>query len=175
MFRFGGAITQVLLVAAVFFWGIGTPPLSLGAEGPHIERIILSDADEHLVVYFRLEDAFLNKETNQVIQAGIRTDFTFQAELLQVRALLPAQTLAKVELKKSISYDPLSGKYTVKTRGTGEPAATTTSNLILAQYLMTEVSDLKISPMAKLKKGATLPGPPQGRYPQTRDPPQLQV
>ena len=155
MFRPGKNITAFILAAAVLAWGVWAPPLSRGAEGPHIERIILSDADEQLVVYFRLEDAFLNKEVNQVIQAGIRTDFTFQAELLQVRALLPAQSLAQVELKKSISYDPLSGRYTVKTSGPGEPEATTTSNLILAQFLMTEVSDLKISPMEKLRKGAT--------------------
>lgn len=125
------------------------------SQKPGIERIILSDADEQLVVYFRLKDAFLNPEINRLVQAGIRTVITYKAELLLVRAVLPAQSLAQAELVRALVYDPLSGRYRVSTRGREEPAVTTTTNLVLAQYLMTEVADLRICPMDLLGKGQT--------------------
>ena len=134
---------------------LSAPAIPAPAQGPSIERIILSDADEQLVAYFRLENAFLSPEINQLIQAGVKTVITYKAELLLVRAVLPAQTLAQAELVKSIVYDPLSGRYTVSTKGRGEPQSTTTTNLVLAQYLMTEVADLRISPMDTLEAGQT--------------------
>ncbi len=154
MSRFRGTGHRIVLGAVILGLWLLAPPTLSRSEAPHIERIILSDIDEYLVVYFRLEDAFLSDELNQVIQAGLKTTFTYQAELQIVRAVLPAQTLAAAELIKELRYDPLSGRYAVKSMGRGGTTATTTS-LVLAQHLMTEVSDLRLTPINVLRKGET--------------------
>ena len=72
----------------------------------------------------------------------------------RLESLIPSPK-DRVELKKSLRYDPLSGKYFVETPGPDKPVVTTTTSPVLAQHLMTEVSGLRITPMDVLQKGQT--------------------
>ncbi|MBW1713016.1 MAG: DUF4390 domain-containing protein [Deltaproteobacteria bacterium] len=145
--------TARLWLVFSFLFVLAWPGLAR-ADSPHIERVVLTSADDYLKVNFRLVGAFLQDQVNQTLMAGLPTTFTYRAELLQVNALLPAKSLALVELNRTIRYDPLPEQFSVTTEG--QPSRTeTVDDLTLAQYLMSEVSGLKVAPMSALKKGQT--------------------
>lgn len=130
------------------------PPTSQAADEPFIQRVIVTNTTTDLLVYFDVDGAFASEEIRQAVFAGIPTTFTYQIELIETRRVRRDATIIRLEVKRTIKYDPVAQKFTVTDRGhSGE--TTTTNDWSWAQQLMTDVSGLRIIPLAAIERGAT--------------------
>jgi|GEM_PF-2326563 len=147
--RFG-----LVLIAAWQAVSLVSGPFPALAAGAHIERVILSETGGRLKIDFRLAGAFEEAWVRRAVQAGLETRITYRLELVRVRPLLPARTLARRAVTRSLIFDPLRELYLVET---GDPARAPapTASLALAQHLMTEVSGLELAPMKLMDQERT--------------------
>ena len=116
-----------------------------------IENIKLANTRDDLLVYFDVKHAFSDKIT-EAIQSGIPTTFSFYVTLLKTDGSWFDKKVSDIQVKSTISYNPLKKEYTVK-RPWKEDTETLTSSFEDARALMTEIDNLKIIPLGGLVKG----------------------
>ncbi|MBW2617883.1 MAG: DUF4390 domain-containing protein [Deltaproteobacteria bacterium] len=143
-----------LWIVLVAFFCLIAPRTSQAGQEPFIQRVIVTNTTTDLLVYFDVDGAFASEEIRQAIFAGIPTTFTYQIELIEVRRVRRDATIIRLEVKRIIKYDPVAQKFAVTDRGhSGETA--TTNDWSRAQQLMTDISGLRIIPLAAIERGAT--------------------
>ena len=147
--RFIPAFVAAWLAACLLFG-----PYPALATGAHIERVILSETKGFLRVDFRLAGAFEEAWVKRAVRAGLKTRITYRLELVRIRPILPARTVAKKEIIRSLVFDPLRELYLVRTE---DPARLPekTSSLALAGHLMTEINGLELAPMEAIDREGT--------------------
>ena len=141
---------QLLALALGLALSLACPP-EVAAEAT-IRDIIVTNTRDDLLAYFAVEGCFI-PEMKEAIFSGVPTTFTFYVELEQVRDFWLDSGLATLRLDHTIKFDSLKGVYWVSLQEQGgQPQAV--RDFGTACRLMSEVNGLKVSPLARLRKGA---------------------
>ena len=119
------------------------------AEQPYIDRVIITNTAEKLLVYFRVAGAFAQERVRQAVLAGVPTTFTYFVELQEIRRFRPDRDVVRLEMRRTIKLDMLSEEFTVITNNE-QSGARNTSDWDEAQYLMTDVSGLEVVTLEKV-------------------------
>ena len=135
----------------VLFFIILLYAMPLAAKKAYLDEIVLSNTEDHLIVYFGVNGCF-TPEMNTAIESGIDTTFTFFVKLYERRYFWWDLKIADIKIKHGIKYDNLKKIHELR--------LSEKNNEIMhinefdeARRLMAEVVALKVIPLSNLKKG----------------------
>lgn len=125
--------------------------LDAHAQDAILTNITVSNTRDDLLLYLNLEGAF-TEEIKTAILGGVPTSFSFFISLNRVNTYWIDEAIADIEVTHSIKYDSLKKEFTIR-RSWQNSEPEVTESFTEAQLLMTEITSLKIIPLAKLEKG----------------------
>jgi len=123
---------------------------SLGAKQAQIADIIVTNNQDHLLVYFYTKGCF-TPEMNKAIMSGIPTTFTFFLELYKPRSFWPNKKLVAVKLNHTIKYDTLREEFQVTLSERGNQTFIL-KDFAKAQEMMADVSNIQLIPLKQLER-----------------------
>ena len=136
----------VIILLITIQWAV--PAL---AKKAYISGIVITNPEDHLMVYFSVNDCF-TVEMNQAIESGLNTTFMFNIRLYEKRGLWWDRKIADLEISHSIKYDNLKKTYDVRL-SEQENKIITVRDFDEAERLMSDVMALKVTPLSNLRKG----------------------
>jgi len=116
-----------------------------------LSDIVVTNAAEHLIVYFSVEDCF-TAEMIQAIESGLPTTFTFYVQLDERRDFWWDRTVAELEVRHTVRYDQLKKHYELRF-SEGDDEVITVQDFADARRLMSEVVALEVISLDRLEKG----------------------
>ncbi len=136
----------IVFILIVTLWV--TPAL---AEKAYLSDIVITNGQDHLLVYFTVEECF-TPEMNSAIENGIETTFTFFVKLFEKIELSWDKKISDLEVKHSIKYDNLKKIYEVRL-SEQDNKLITVKDFEEAKKLMSEVIALKVTLLSGLQEG----------------------
>jgi hypothetical protein len=121
------------------------------ARQARLSDIVVTNTEEHLIVYFSVEDCF-TPEMVQAIESGLPTTFTFYVQLDERREFWWDKSIVDLEIRHTIRYDQLKKHYELRF-SEGDNEIVTVRDFEDAKRLMSEVAALKVIPLDRLEKG----------------------
>ncbi|WP_020588061.1 DUF4390 domain-containing protein [Desulfobacter curvatus] len=148
-----GAITKFLCAVVFFITGILfiVPDSALAHDSAVLSDIKLANTRDDLFAYFKVENAF-NEKNTQAVENGISTSFTFYVTLFKTSSSLFDKKITDIKTQATIKYNSMKKEYTVVCQWKDAPALTTKS-FDEAKTWMTEIDNLKVVPLDQLVKG----------------------
>lgn len=140
---------RIFLAFVIFLNSYGALP-ALAAKA-YLSDIVITNGEEHLLVYFTVKDCF-TEEMNRAIQNGIETTFTFFVKLYEKIEFAWDKKITDLEVKHSIKYDNLKKLYEVRLSENNNEVITV-KDFDQAKKLMSEVIGLKVTPLSRLLEG----------------------
>ena len=139
------------LISLALFICLMMPRMSLAENTATLANIKLANTRDDLLTYFDVKNAFTDK-ISQAIHNGVPTSFSFYVFLYQTSDSWLDKKLAEVQTKATVKYNSLKKEYTV-TRDWKNESPSTTQSFDEARSWMTEIDNLKVIPIDRLKKG----------------------
>lgn len=127
------------------------PGTLVHAQPARLSDIVVTNTEEHLLVYFTVEDCF-TADMIRAIESGIPTTFTFYVQLNERRQFWPDRTIDEIKVRHTIRYDQLKDLYELRLSD-DEDEVITVADFEEARRLMSEVVALEVIPLARLNKG----------------------
>ncbi|MFC1856089.1 DUF4390 domain-containing protein [Thermodesulfobacteriota bacterium] len=123
------------------------------AKDPSIEKMIITNLNEDVVVYYNLEGAF-KKDIVEAIDNGIPTTFTFLIRLNKMNTLWFDSSVADIKIFREITYDSLKKMYIVTetVKGEAKKELKKTQDFKEAKKTMTEFKSVSLVSSTDLKK-----------------------
>jgi len=135
------------LVLGIIYFSTGLP-VALGAE---VSDLIIHNARGHLILSAKIRDV-ITAEGQVTATEKVSATVIFSIALYQVSRFWFDKKIAHQTATNTIKYDPLKKEYSLmRSWDSGPPLVVGTLNE--ARQVMTEVNDLKVIPLARLKKG----------------------
>jgi hypothetical protein len=125
---------------------------ALWAKQAQIADIIVTNNQEHLLVYFNTKGCF-TPEMNKAILSGIPTTFTFLLEIYKPRSFWPNKKLSAVRLHHTIKFDSLREEFNLTLSERGNQAFTV-KEFPRAQEIMADVSNIQLIPLKQLERNS---------------------
>ncbi len=148
-----GAVTRFLFAIVFFITGIlfSTPAIVLAHDDALLSHIKLANTRDDLLAYFRVENAF-NEKNTQAIDNGISTSFIFYVTLYKTSSSLFDKKIIDIKTSATIKYNSMKQEYAVVCQWKDDPPLITKS-FDAAKTWMTEIDNLKVVPINQLVKG----------------------
>ncbi|MFO7785733.1 MAG: DUF4390 domain-containing protein [Thermodesulfobacteriota bacterium] len=127
------------------------PGMPLHAQQARLSDIVVTNTEEHLLVYFTVEDCFTT-DMIRAIESGLPTTFTFYVRLNERREFWWDRTVVEVKVRHTVRYDQLKNLYELRI-SEDEDEVVTVEDFEEAKRLMSEVVALEVVPLARLHKG----------------------
>jgi len=140
-----------ILLFAVICFNMMVPGQIFADINATLTNIKLANTRDDLLTYFEVENAFKDK-TVQAVKNGIPTTFTFYVSLYKTTSSLFDKKIVDAQIQSTIKYNSLKEEYTV-TRPWKEEPPLITKSFDEAKTWMTEVDNLKVTPLGELVKG----------------------
>ncbi len=121
------------------------------AQQARLSDIVVTNTEEHLLVYFSVEDCF-TPDMNRAIESGLPATFTFLVHLYEKRDFWWDSKIAEMEVKHSIKYDQLKKRYEMRLTERDQEVIFV-QDFQEAKHLMSEVAALEVVPLHRLEKG----------------------
>lgn len=139
-------ITSCLFIAPVI-----APAVALAHDNAVLSHIKLANTRDDLFAYFKVENAF-NEKNTQAIENGISTSFTFYVALYKTSSGLFDKKITDIKTSATIKYNSMKQEYMVVCQWKDGPGLITKS-FDEAKTWMTEIDNLKVVPINRLVKG----------------------
>jgi hypothetical protein len=124
----------------------------LGARQAQITDIIVTNNQDHLLVYFYTKGCF-TPEMNKAIMSGIPTTFNFFLELYKPRSFWPNKKLVALKLNHTIKYDTLREEFQVTLSERGNQTFIL-KDFSKAQEMMVDVGNVQLIPLKQLERNS---------------------
>ena len=124
----------------------------LGARQAQISDIIVTNNQDHLLVYFYTKGCF-TPEMNKAIMSGIPTTFNFFLELYKPRSFWPNKKLVALKLSHTIKYDLLREEFQVTLSERGNQTFIL-KDFAKAQEMMVDVSNIQLIPLKQMERNS---------------------
>jgi hypothetical protein len=121
------------------------------AQNAVLTNIIVTNTRDDLLVYLKVEGAFIEK-MEKAILSGVPTTFSFFISFYQVRNFWFDNKIKDIKVTNTIKYDNLKEEFIVN-RSWEKSGPQVTRSFDEAQNLMTEIDSLKVVPLEQLEKG----------------------
>lgn len=129
------------------------PGMSVHAQQARLSDIVVTNTEEHLLVYFSVEDCF-TADMISAIESGLPTTFTFYVQLNERREFWWDLTVDEIKVRHTVRYDQLKNLYELHlSEDEDEEEVVTVEDFEDARRLMSEVVALKVVPLHRLEKG----------------------
>lgn len=119
----------------------------------YLSDIVVTNTDEHLLVYFTVEECF-TPDMISAIRSGIPTTFTFYVQLNERRELWWDRNVVEIKIMHTVRFDQLKDHYELNFSEEGGEEAMVVDELEEAKRIMSEIVGLKVVPLAELDKGS---------------------
>lgn len=146
-----GAVTTLLFAVIFLIQGSIFIAPAFARDDAIISHIKLANTRDDLFAYFKVENAF-NEKNTQAIESGLSTSFTFYLTLYKTSSGLFDKKITDIKTQATIKYNSLTQEYTVNCGWKDDPALTTKS-LDEAKTWMTDIDNLKVASLDRLVKG----------------------
>ncbi|WP_321493890.1 DUF4390 domain-containing protein [uncultured Desulfobacter sp.] len=148
-----GAVAKFLFSVLFFITAslFIAPVMAYAHDDASLSHIKLANTRDDLLAYFRVENAFTEKNT-QAIENGISTSFTFYVTLYKTSSGLFDKKIASIKTNATIKYNSMKQEYAVACTWKDGPLLITKS-FDEAKTWMTEIDNLKVAPLDSLVKG----------------------
>ncbi len=127
------------------------PPGVIGAQTPTLTDITVSNTNDDLMLYLKLEGSFPEKIKRQILD-GTATSFAFIIRLEQVHDLWFDKKIADIRVVHTIKYDNMKKEFSVR-RSWKNNAAEITKSFEEAQQWLNQIDNLKIIPLSRMERG----------------------
>jgi hypothetical protein len=141
-------ITFIILLELSLLLFLPATPL---AKEANISDVIVTNTEENLLAYFRVEDCF-TEDMEEAILAGIPTTFTITMELFRNRNFWTDKRESLVELKHTIKYDAVKKIFFVVSSAANMKPEQFKS-FEKAKIAMSDVNGVIVTPLTSLRKG----------------------
>lgn len=121
------------------------------AQKAQLTHIIITNTRDDLLIYLNVEGAFREKMKTAIFSA-VPASFSFIINLYQVKKMWKDKKIAARKITSTIKYDNLKKEFLIH-RSWRDSGPVVVKSFQEAQKLMTEISSLKIIPLARLEKG----------------------
>ncbi len=144
-------LNLVIIFALIFQLAVSSTVL---AQQAFIRKVVITNVDDDIVVYFNLEGAFTDSIV-KAISKGIPTTFTFFVRLNSMNKIWFNTSTAGIEIHRTIKYDSLTKQYTITetVRGDKETVLKKTNIFSEAKKVISEFKSIPVISSKKLKKG----------------------
>ena len=139
------AIIAILLILL-----LSTVPL-YPDEPVHVTNIRVKNDGKHLLISYKVRGAF-NDTVNQRIESGLNTEFAFRVRLFMQRPPFGEKRVSEKKILNRVSYDNITGKYTVKIIINEEETEHTYTNFNDMQQKMSNIEDLPMIHIKEMEK-----------------------
>lgn len=139
------------MISLAVFITLGMPRATFAENTATLANIRLANTRDELLTYFEVKNAFTDKII-QAVHNGIPTTFSFSVSLYQTSDSWLDKKIAEVETTSTVKYNSLKKEYTVSRIWKNEKPSTTQS-FEEAKTWMTEIDNLAVIPIDRLKKG----------------------
>ena len=146
MVSFGKHIVFPILACSLLL-----PPAAIGAQTPTLTDITVSNTNDDLILFLKLEGSFPEKIKRQILD-GTATSFAFIIRLAQVHDLWFDRKIADMRVVHTIRYDNLKKEFIVQRSWKNDESEITTS-FEEAQQWMNQIDSLKIIPLNRMERG----------------------
>ncbi len=127
-------------------------PFPASAEDATLSNIIVANTRDDLLLYLDVEGAF-KEDMQKAIESGVPTTFSFYITLHKIRSFWVNKKIADISVTHTIKYNNLKKEFVVvRSWETGKSIITRSFDE--AQKLMSEIKNLHIISLDKLKKGS---------------------
>jgi len=147
-------VVTTFLFAVVYFVPFAlfiAPAVAFADDDAGISHIKLANTRDDLLAYFKVENAF-NEKNTQAVENGISTAFTFYVTLYKTSSSLFDKKITDIKTRATIKYNSMKQEYTVVCQWKDAPALITKS-FDEAKTWMTDIDNLKVVPLDRLVKG----------------------
>lgn len=128
--------------------------LPASAKDPAVTELACHFKGGRVLVTFRVADALEREDIKEAIQSTRPITLTYMVEIRKNRTLWPDKTVAQAVLKRTVTFDNLTGQYTVSTLLDGaEVDAVALDGWGEAVGLLGAVQDLPVAHVGDLKPG----------------------
>lgn len=139
-------VISILLLCAALF---RCP--SVYAEIVKINELIVTNQKDDIVLFLKVQGAF-DEKLDEAIQNGIPAKFSFIVELIEDTGIFRGKTILELNVSHILKYNAMKNNYTVR-RSWDDNRSLTTDDYNEAKKWMTEIENLRLLPMAHLRKG----------------------
>jgi hypothetical protein len=129
---------------------LSTSGLAWGGQDPRITDVIVTNAKDDLILYFKVEGCF-TEDLQQAILSGVPTTFTFMASLGRVRNFWRDKNLASLEIGHTVKYNNLKNEFVI-TRSEDNGRSIVVNSLDEAKIIMAEVEHVRIAKLTTLER-----------------------
>jgi hypothetical protein len=113
--------------------------------------IVVTNTEEHLLVYFTVEDCF-TADMVRAIESGLPTTFTFYVQLNERRDLWWDRKIIEHQVRHTVRYDQLKNLYELRL-SEGASEVLMVEELEDVKQIMSEIVGLEVIPLSQLDKG----------------------
>lgn len=142
----------VKAIWSLFIFLFFVPGMSVHAQQARLSDIVVTNTEEHLLVYFSVEDCF-TADMISAIESGLPTTFTFYVQLNERREFWWDRTIDEIKVRHTVRYDQLKNLYELRLSEDEGEEVVTVEDFEDARRLMSEVVALKVVPLDRLEKG----------------------
>lgn len=135
-----GALKRWGIFCLILSLWIGFPPLAF-SQKPTLREVTARRTESGWKVSFSLVDGF-NEKTEEAIESGVETIFTFFAEVYQKRPWLWDRKVGSFRFHHTLRFDPIRNEYQVTLGEIGESFFVTT--LEEAKGKVSRVEDVEV-------------------------------
>ena len=141
----------IIIILTVMICNPIIPRMAQASPAAFLKNIVITNNRDDLISYFDVQGAFTKKITEAVLN-GIPTSFSFFVVLYKTRSAWFDQKISVVKFTSTLKYNTLKKEFTViRPWKTDKPCVT--KSFEQAKIMMTEIDNLKVISLNRLKKG----------------------
>jgi len=141
----------IITLLAIMICNPIIPTMAQASPAAFLKDIVITNDRDDLISYFKVKGAFTKKITEAVLN-GIPTSFSFLVVLYKKRSTWFDKKIRAVKVTSTLRYNPLKKEFTV-IRPWKTDKSCVTKSFDQAKIMMTEIDNLKVVAIDRLKKG----------------------
>ncbi len=127
------------------------PAIAQAGQKAVLKDIVITNDRDDLISYFKVQGAFTKKITQAVFN-GVPTSFSFFVYLYKIKNIWFDKKIVSLKFTSTLKYNTLKKEFTViRPWKTDKPCVT--KSFEQAKIMMTDVDNLRVVALDKLKKG----------------------
>ena len=140
-------IVGILMLGAVLL----LPTAGTAANEPQLNGLTITNTRDHLLLYTRLEGAFVER-VDKAVQSGVVTTVSYYVDIYQQKRFWFDHRVTSLKTEHQIKFDAMKNVYTV-TRSWAKPKRITTDSYEEAKQIMSRLEGVRAADLSDLIRG----------------------
>ena len=140
-------IIGLLIVCSVLL----LPIAGTAANEPQLNGLTITNTRDHLLLYTRLEGAFVER-VDKAVQSGVVTTISYYVDIFQQKRFWFDRQVTSLRAEHQIKFNAMKNVYTV-TRSWAKPKSVTTDDYEEAKQIMSRLEGIRAADLSDLIRG----------------------